>query len=118
MDCTGKVTLFAEERKNKEGKPFLTFSASILGGTKEDGYIHKSMKCSFVKENFPEERLNKVFKAGYHYTVNITKGFFTPEEVETKDGKKVYFRLYIVECDKPGEGAKTNSASSSDSADW
>ena len=94
MQISGKLILFVQDKKDKENKPFKTFSTSV-SSRKNEEYISKSLEVRFNTENIPQEKLNKL-QSSKCYTLEVEDGWLGCREYQTEDGdsRKVIY-LYV-----------------------
>ena len=94
MQISGKLNLFVQDKKDRENKPFKTFSTTISSRNGEK-YINISMEVRFNTENIPMEKLNKL-QSDKMYTLEVEDGWLSAREYENKDGdtRKVAY-IYV-----------------------
>ena len=67
MDIKGKIILFPERKKTKDGKEFTVCTTSAKGQDADGNPIYKSMRVVFVdREKFSDEKLNKLDPKCYY----------------------------------------------------
>ena len=88
MNISGKLTLFIQEKKTKEGKVFHTYSTTI-GNKQEDGsYLNASMDVLFDKNNFSGEKLSKL-DPKRAYNLEVSEAWLTTRSFKSKEDKDV-----------------------------
>ena len=102
MEFTGKITIFVEDVKGKEGNTFKKFSTTVSSKDKNGKYINKSLEVQFNRENFSEERTNKWLSTKcYKFEVKsawLGVRKYTKLVGETEEDHKVIY-LYIDQAE-------------------
>ena len=88
MDIKGKIILFPEQKKDKEGNTFISCSTSISRVRDGGNPLHKSFRVYFDKKNFPDEKLAKLDQ-GKYYLFEVKEGWLSLEAYKNKAGEEV-----------------------------
>ena len=101
MNITGRITVFVEDKKTDKGM-IKVFSTSV-GRKNEDGsYTNASIGVRFTKDNFPNERLNKL-AANKCYVFDLVEAWLDCRAYEKKDGKSGREIFISIKDAKPVE---------------
>ena len=78
-----KINIFVNERKDKEGKTFKTYSTTINSKQEDGTYISVSVRIT--KTALPKGSDSKLVP-GFYYTAQVRDGFLSAYNRKTKEG--------------------------------
>lgn len=120
MDVKGKILVFVKQKEVEvEGKKELRnfYSGTISHKKEDDTRINTSINLRFNKDKFSEKSMLSLFKEGYCYELEITKGWLDTRVYTANDGKERH-EIFIFVADgnftkgkKCAEGNKKETAS-------
>lgn len=98
MEISGKLVLFVEDKKGKEGNTFKTFATTISSKDDSGKYVNKSLEVRFNRENITEAQTNKLL-ASKCYTLEVESAWLSVRKYtkiinENSEDRKVIY-LYI-----------------------
>lgn len=76
MELTGKLTVFVNDYKTKEGEIVRRYSTSIHKKEQDGSFKNCSLAVQFAKANFPAENLAKLKETEF-YTFEVSEGFLS-----------------------------------------
>ena len=91
MDVKGKILVFVNQKEIElEGKKELRnfYSGTISHKKEDDTRINTSINLRFNKDKFSEKSMLAMFKEGYCYELEITKGWLDTRVYTANDGKE------------------------------
>ena len=80
-----KINIFVNERKDKEGKTFKTYSTTINSKQEDGTFISVSVPVRITKTALPKGSDSKLV-AGFYYTAQVRDGFLSAYNRKTKEG--------------------------------
>lgn len=80
-----KINIFVNERKDKEGKTFKTYSTTINSKQEDGTFISVSVPVRITKTALPKGSDSKLVP-GFYYTAQVRDGFLSAYNRKTKEG--------------------------------
>lgn len=95
MNLSGKITLFVERNKDKEGKEFTKLTTTI-GAKQEDGsYLNKKVDVILSEKKFPKESVAKL-DVNECYSMDVFDGFHSIRQWKDRHGQDRREIVFII----------------------